>query len=142
MATLNLEREVTVKYVPSALIGQLSRSLGSTTASHNRYGAYLRGRIVPVNPNTPAQQAQRDAMLDFSQSWRNLTAAQRAGWAALGAAMSKTDSLGQPYSLTGLQAYTSVNRNLRFTGQTELTAAPALAIPIAITSITPTATSV
>lgn len=131
-----------MKYAPSALIGVLSRSSGSTTASHNRFGAYLRGRIIPVNPNSTAQVAQRTIMTTLSQGWRALTAVQRAGWTALGLTMIRTDSLGVTYTLTGLQAYTSLNRNLLYLGQTAISAAPTLIGVTAVASATLTATSV
>lgn len=131
-----------MKYVPSALIGQLSKSMGSTTGSHNRFGAYLRNRTIPVNPNTTKQATQRATIQAASAAWRALTDIQRAGWAALGASMSRVDSLGQTYNLTGLQAYTSVYRNLVTIGVAPLSAAPALTEPTTLTSITITATSV
>lgn len=131
-----------MKYVPSALIGLLSKSQGSTTASHNRFGAYLRNRIIPVNPNTGKQAAARATMASLSAGWRALSATERAGWTALGSQMTRLDSLGQTYTLTGLQAYTSVNRNLTTIGATLLTAAPALNPPTTLTLVTLTASSV
>ena len=130
-----------MKYVPSALIGRLSRSAGSTTASHNRYGAYLRNRVIPVNPNTTKQAQQRSDLAQISTAWRDLTDAQRAAWKSLGAQMTRTDSLGETYTLTGLQAFESLNRQLLFTGGAILSNAPALAEPTTLTSLTVTATS-
>lgn len=130
-----------MKYVPSALIGRLSRSAGATTASHNRFGAYLRNRVMPTNPATAAQMAIRTNLTTLSQTWRTLTGAQRAGWASLGAMIIRTDSLGQTYDLTGFQAYLLVNRNLLTYGGTTVSDAPAYSPPAAITSATLTATS-
>lgn len=130
-----------MKYVPSALgLGQLSRSAGSTTASRNRFGSYVRNRVMPVNPNTASQVTQRMSLQNRSEEWRLLTAAQRAGWDALGAAIVRTDSLGQTYTLTGLQAYTLCNRNLVYIGAAVISAAPALAIPPTLATVTVTAT--
>jgi hypothetical protein len=130
-----------MKYSPSALIGVLSKSQGSTTASHNRFGAYFRGRIIPVNPNTTKQAAQRAIIQSASAGWRALTDVQRAGWAALGASMTRQDSLGNSYTLTGLQAYTSNYRNTKTIGTAQLTAAPALVEPTTLTLLTITATA-
>lgn len=113
-----------MKYVPSALIGRLSRSAGSTTAGHNRFGSYLRNRVIPTNPQTSFQMAVRDALATFSQQWRELTEAQRLAWAALGAQITRTDSLGETYTLTGQQAFNLVNRNLATTGVANVTDAP------------------
>ncbi len=130
-----------MKYVPSALIGQLSRSQGSTTASHNRFGSYFRNRVTPTNPNTAKQATQRATIQAASAQWRLLSEAQRAGWTALGANMTRQDSQGQEYSLTGLQAYTSQYRNNTLVGGTILSAAPALAEPSTLLTLTVTATA-
>jgi hypothetical protein len=55
--------------------------------------------------------------------------------------MVRTDSLGQSYSLTGFQAYCSVNNVLAQSGSTLLSAAPALSVPAGLTSVTLTLTS-
>lgn len=130
-----------MKYSPSALIGVLSKSQGSTTASHNRFGPYFRGRIIPVNPNTTKQALQRSIMQSASAGWRALTDVQRAGWTALGALMVRQDSLGNSYTLTGLQAYTSNYRNTKVIGTAQLSAAPALVEPTTLTTLTITATA-
>lgn len=115
-----------MKYVPSLMVGQLSRSAGSTTASRNRFGSYFRTRINPVNPNTTKQQLQRANMEDLSETWKSLTAVQQAAWASLGLQIVRSDTLGQTYTLTGLQAYTSLNMVNRRVGQSDVTAAPAM----------------
>lgn len=130
-----------MKYTPSALIGPLSRSAGSTTASHNRFGNYFRNRTIPTNPNTTKQATQRATIQAASAGWRALTSTQRAGWAALGAQMTRQDSLGNSYTLTGLQAFTSAYRNLTTTSGTLLTDAPALAEPTTLLTLTLTATA-
>lgn len=130
-----------MKYVPSALVGQLSKSQGSTTAARNRFGSYFRNRTMPVNPSTALQSTQRAILSAASFGWRALTDAQRDGWAALGLQMTRTDSLGQTYSLTGLQAYSSVYRNVTTYGGTPPSDAPALSPPTNLTSITITATA-
>jgi hypothetical protein len=84
-----------MKYVPGAFVGVLSRSQGSTTASHNRFGAYLRNRIIPVNPNTSKQADARATLASNSSRYRTLSEGQRAGWAALGAQITRLDTLGQ-----------------------------------------------
>jgi hypothetical protein len=130
-----------VKYVPSAFIGQLSRSQGSTTASHNRFGSYFRNRTIPTNPNTAGQAAQRAVIASFSAGWRGLTESQRNGWKILGSSMSRLDSQGQPYTLTGLQAYESVNRNQTTAGNATVSDAPTFTPPTTLTSLTITATA-
>lgn len=71
-------------------------------------------------------------------AWRALTSAQREGWASLGANMSRTDSLGQAYTLDGFQAFCSVNNNLDLAGDATVSDAPALVTPSTILTVTPT----
>jgi len=61
--------------------------------------------------------------------WRTLTDAQRAGWAALGLMITRTDSLGQPYTLNGFLAFSSVNNNKLDAGDAAVTDAPAIVTP-------------
>ena len=118
-----------MKYVPSALIGRLSRSAGSTTASHNKFGAYLRNRVMPTNPQSSFQTAVRGNFSDLSTAFRTLTDPQKEGWITLGQSMERTDSLGQTYSMTGIQAFISVNNNLLTVGEAAVDDAPAYQLP-------------
>lgn len=127
-----------MKYVPSALIGRLSRSAGSTTAGHNRYGAYLRNRVIPTNPVTTPQTAVRDQFSDASQAWRDLTQEQRDAWNAFGPEIVRTDSLGETYTLNGQTAFMYVNRNRITCGQAILSDAPDVDPPPALLTATPT----
>lgn len=131
-----------MKYTPSVLLGQLSKSAGSVTAGHNRNGSYLRTKVIPTNPRSSLTTFARGVVSAFASAWRGLTAAERLAWAALGSTMLRSDSLGNPYTLTGQQAYISVNRFIRLYGGAAVTTAPTLLIPTAITSFTVTATSV
>jgi hypothetical protein len=123
-----------MKYVPGPLVGQLSRSQGNTTASRNRNGSYLRNRVNGVNPNTVAQTIQRNNLGELSGLYRTLTEAARSAWQMLGLQMVRTDTLGQVYSLTGLQAFTSVNRVRRLFGVADLLIAPAFTDPGTLTT--------
>lgn len=118
-----------------------SGSFANMTASRNRYGQYMRTRASPVNPNTTFQAAVRTRMTNLAQDYRALTAAQRAGWADLGSNMIRTDSLGQSYSLTGAQAYLSVNGNNLAAGNAAVSDAPSLVEPDPLATQTITLTS-
>lgn len=110
-----------------------SGSLAGTTSSRNRFGQYRRTRAIPVNPSSSFQQAVRTRLQENSAAWRALTAEQRTGWDVLGAQMTRTDSLGQTYTLTGAQAYASVNNNRLAAGDAVISAAPALITPDPVT---------
>jgi hypothetical protein len=74
-------------------------------------------------------------------AWRALTQTQREGWDSLGAQMLRTDSLGQQYSLTGFQAYCSVNNLNLAAGNAVVSDAPAIVTPNALATATITLTS-
>lgn len=120
-----------------------SGSLNAATSSRNRFGQYRRRRAVPVNPASTRQQLARSKTQQFAAAWRNLTDAQRAAWTDLGASIVRTDSLGNPYTLTGLQAYTLINNTLTISGQPAVSDPPSLVMPapLATVSLTLTPTS-
>lgn len=118
-----------------------SGSQAGTTASRNRYGQYYRTRAIPVNPNSNAQGNVRARLGTNAAAYRALTDAQRAGWAALGTMLTRTDSLGQTYNLTGAQAYASVNQNNLNAGSAVVAAAPAIVTPSNIITATITLTA-
>lgn len=91
-----------------------------------------------MNPTSTRQTQVRVGFADWSQGWRALTNAQRDAWTVLGAQMERTDSLGQTYTLTGLQAYVSANQNLLIISAAEVSNAPLLNEPPAPPVITPT----
>lgn len=109
-----------------------SGSIAGSTSSRNRFGQYRRTRATPVNPNTSAQSAARTRLADNSANWRGITDAQRMGWGSLGAMIQRQDSLGQTYTLTGFQAYVSVNNTLMASGDAPVDDAPALDTPAVI----------
>lgn len=118
-----------------------SGSQAGTTSSRNRYGQYKRTRATPVNPSSSFQATVRARLQQNADAWKALTATQREGWGALGAQMTRTDSLGQTYDLTGFQAYCSVNNNKLAAGDAVVADAPLFALPAPITTVTPTITS-
>lgn len=118
-----------------------SGSQAGTTSSRNRYGQYRRTRATPVNPRSSAQGVVRARMAASAANWRALTALQRAGWTDLGGMMSRTDSLGQTYKLSGFQAFCSINNNLAMVGDAAVLDAPALVTPPTILTATLTLTA-
>lgn len=119
-----------------------SGSYQGLTASKNRFGQYMRTRASPVQPRTPAQLNQRARMTTNAAAWRALTDAQRAGWLSLGLAISRTDSLGQTYTLNGFAAYCSVNNNKLDAGDAAVSDAPAIVTPADLITATITLTAV
>lgn len=89
---------------------QRSGSMGATVYSHNRFGAYIRARSVPVNPNTSRQVAVRNAVRALTIAWQNtLTQAQRDAWETYAANVSWVNKFGDSVNLTGLNHYIRSN---------------------------------
>lgn len=118
-----------------------SGSVAGRTSSRNRNGQYVRTRAIPVNPNSTAQGSVRARMSTNAAAWRTLTDAQRAGWTDLGGSMARTDALGQAYTLTGFQAYCSVNNVRNLQALVAVADAPELQTALALLTATLTLTS-
>lgn len=128
-----------MKYAPNAIgIGELRKSSGSATASRNRYGPYIRARVVPVNPATDFQTDVRDFFAYLSQHWKELTESQRDAWSALSQEVPIVDSLGQTIVLAGNAFFAKVNILRNQVGFAIIDDAPALDVPPTVTSLTPT----
>jgi len=92
-------------------------SLAGNTYSRNHYGAYVRARTSPINPNTGRQQTVKNAVAFIADRWANvLTAAQRAAWDLYGSSVAMLDSMGSTMYLTGYNHYIRSNVPLKQTG--------------------------
>ena len=94
-----------------------------------------------MQPRTTFQLNQRARMVTNAAAWRALTDAQRDGWASLGGMISRTDSIGQSYTLNGFMAYCSVNNNKLDAGDSVVSDAPAIVTPGDLVTVTVTLTS-
>lgn len=131
-----------MKYLPGLLAGQLSGKAGNTVASRNKFGSYFRTRVMPTLVQNAKTGPVRANFGSNSALFRTMTEAQRTAWTALGASLSRTNSLGQTYHLTGAQMCNAINRNLFTVGGAQTSTAPTYTAPAAIVTATITATSV
>lgn len=98
-----------MKILPT-MASAMSGSLRGLTASHNKGGAYFRGRTIPVNPGSSSQMMVRGAFGSLSQIWSStLTQAQRNSWDDYAAAVSWVDALGQTIQLSGINHFVRAN---------------------------------
>jgi len=118
-----------------------SGSYAGITSSRNRFGQYVRTRATPVNPASTQQGVVRARLSTNAAGWRALTALQRAGWTSLGGMISRNDSLGQAYTLTGFMAYCSVNNNNVAAGNAIVSDAPTFTTPADLLTVTITSTN-
>lgn len=97
-----------------ALVTDARGKLDGIVYSKNQFGAYVRTKVTPVNPNTQRQSEVRNNLSLNSKAWSNtLTDAERAGWKALAENNPVTDIFGNSQVLTGIALYGRVNNVLR-----------------------------
>lgn len=115
----------------AAPVAGLRGKVGGNIFSANKSGPYLKTWGKGSNPRSDTQTEHRAALIEFSQSWRDITSAQRTDWdtyAAL-AAQDKINSLGETYSASGFAWFVQINLARKQAGQTQLDPAPTVAIP-------------
>jgi len=108
--------------------------VGGHVASKNRFGAYLRTKVTPVNPKSPYQVGVRARLAGLSQDWRGLTPAQRLAWNSAVSDYKKTDIFGDIQNPTGFNLFVRLNSNLLNIGEAQQSAPPLPGSPAAITS--------
>ena len=96
--------------IKSALVTQISGSIGGMTGSHNRGGQYLRARTIPTNPGTPQQNSIRQFVADLVNLWNStVTALQRDAWDTYAVNVAFVNRLGDQTFLSGLNQYVRSN---------------------------------
>lgn len=92
------------------VVGQASGSLRSSTYSHNRFGAYIRNRAIPTNPQSSRQSTVRTLLQVLTNRWGStLTTGERAQWTTYGSNVGVVNRLGETIYLTGLNHYVRSN---------------------------------
>lgn len=105
----------------------LSGSVAAITASHNRGGPYFRTRAIPVNPNTPFQQAVRGNMADLADLWvAVLTTAERDAWNTYALNVLIPNAIGEPRNIGGLGQYQRSNTPRLLVGLPRVDVAPTI----------------
>lgn len=120
---------------------QVSGSIGGTTYSRNRYGAYRRNRSMPVNPNTDRQVGVRTILRNLAIYWgQTLTQLQRDAWNVYAANVPWINRLGQVVYLTGEAHFIRSNSARLAAGALEVDDAPVVFdLAMAPETFTPTA---
>lgn len=108
--------------------------VGGHVASKNRYGAYLRTKVTPVNPQTAKQVNVRARLSGLAQDWRGLTAAQRLAYNNAVSDYKKTNIFGDIQNPTGFNLFVLLNMNLLNIGEAQQSTPPLPGSPAAITS--------
>lgn len=96
-----------VKYAP--LIAEARGAVGDVVFSRNTYGAYVRDRVTPANPDTSYQQYRRGLLASCVSSWQSLSDAQRKEWCAYASFAIQKNIFGDDSRLTGYNLYIKLN---------------------------------
>lgn len=126
------------------VFGELKGKFGGLVASRNKYGAYIRALVTPVDPATVAQLAARSAFGNSSAQYHSLTPGQKAAWTGFGAtayqpAHPKSDAYSGFNAFVGMR--NSVTNALRLlTIPVMTTVVGSTALTESFTSFTPTQT--
>lgn len=122
--------------VPGAGVGQISGKVGGVVYSHNRGGAYVRARSIPVQPGGANQLKIRDAVEAASQQWRELAANARTAWQNWADQNPIPNRVGQMVRLQGNAAYVQLNARLVFNGESQISLPPASDVPLPLLTLT------
>lgn len=122
----------------SPIISAASGSIGGAVYSHNRFGQYIRNRIVPVNPSSSAQVGVRNSFGNLAARWQTITSVQRASWTLYGANVPVTNVNGDSINLTGLNWYIGCNTLRLQVGLSILDQAPGIFDRASLTPPVPT----
>ena len=113
----------------TAIVSEISGKINGTVFSKNRYGAYARTKVTPVNRNTNAQQGARGILTQVSQAWRGLTDNQRKGWDEGSKNFTRTNVFGDIRNLSGANLFSRLNANLLHLGGVAIEVCP---LPVSI----------
>lgn len=113
--------------IKSAIITQMSGSIGGLTGSHNKGGLYFRSRAIPTNPGTTQQGVVRALVAQLSNTWQSeVTDAKREEWKTYAENVLLPSPLGDQRAVTALNHYIRSNVPRLQAGLARIDTAPAL----------------
>lgn len=140
---------VNMKIKWGALVVDGRGKIGGQIASKNGAGAYMKNKVTPSNPQTPAQTAARALFGSISAGWSALTASQIAAWNGAVSDWTSTNIFGDLKKPSGKALYQRLNNQALSVGLAAISNPPAkldlpnnpiTAIPIAVGAATLDAT--
>lgn len=98
------------------IVAEARGKLGGVVFSRNTGGAYVRQKVSPVQPRTPAQLNQRSRLTSVSKVWETLTQSQRDAWKSFSIEIRKRDVLGLSKQRSSQQMFMFCNLALDSVG--------------------------
>lgn len=86
--------------------------IAGTVYSQNAGGTFARQYVVPTNPQTTPQTAQRALMSSLSAQWQGLTQAQRDAWITSASEFPYQNRVGESKTYTGQQLFVKLNMSI------------------------------
>lgn len=117
------------KIMHGSLAGAVSGAEGNVVYSHNRYGAYIRARVIPTKRQTQWTNLARGILGAASKAFGGLTEVNRQAWETWAASNPITDRLGQKQVMDPHAAYVTINSRILRCGGTMVSAPPIVAPP-------------
>lgn len=93
----------------SLLMSEIRGSVAGATFSRNGNSAYIRGKAIPVNPNSVGQSTNRARLNFIATAWRSLTEPERIAWNDLAATIPYTNKVGDSSFYSGFQLFMKHN---------------------------------
>lgn len=115
-----------------AFVTEVSGKVGGSIFSRNKGGAYVKNRVVPLNPDTNFQSAVRAIFASISQAWSGLTQNQITAWNNAVGDFPYQNRLGEKKTLSGKALFQRLNDNLLNIGESLITDVPAPDAPSSV----------
>ena len=104
--------------------GELSGKMGGLVFARNKRGAYVRGYVIPVNPNTELQSSARNAFTSAVGGWHVLSDVQKNLWMSYATQYFSSKKLGNiAGGHSGINAFVSLRNTLLNIERKKLSAA-------------------
>jgi len=129
------------KVLYGPIVSDARKKIGGVVATKGHAGNFMRKKVSPIQPRTTAQRNVRSSFSAHSKNWGTFSQTVIDGFNSLAKATPKKDRFGQTVTLTGLQLYQGLARNIDTVTGTPLTAAPANLNATTPGTLTVTATS-
>lgn len=111
-----------IKY--SGLVQNVKGSLNGTVLQGNGSNTIVRTKPSATVSNSSYSQVSKSILRKIAVSWKNITQAQRAEWAAYALSQSITNKFGDKVKISGYQAFMSANTFLASSNNTVLVSPP------------------
>jgi hypothetical protein len=113
------------KVVYGPIVSDARKKIGGVVATKGHSGNFMRKKVSPIQPRTSAQRNVRASFTAISKLWSGGLTGNIAAWNSLAKSTPKKDRFGASVTLTGLQLFQSLSRNLATIGVSPIITAPA-----------------